>query len=634
MIITNASLYLPISDRALAVALDSPESLESSITGFSIYQIASLIVLQFLVKLSKERTILPERVLAEIIDAGNVQTKRDGMSAFRASALSIIDHSSLVKGRDLLTDFEIALLEDDVIRQEEFLTFDSKWDYRFTQRHKAKLMESLQCIDLPIAGNRVLTSEQSKIFREIRAQTDDHMHVQGYAGTGKSYLIRSLLALLQGKGAKVLVLAERARQLKALMSDMGKMENIHERTFDELVREITPRDLTNPVNRRMHRENYSMATVPDDVIAQHLGVRSSNGLSAQEIVRIVRGAVAGFCFSGDTELEVNHIPSWSESSLDEVTRGVVLHYAVELWKETLLPSRGFRPPIRGYHRVKWAALNEWKIPSQYTHVLIDECHDLAKPMLQILDCSPQAVISLGDEYQNLRGRPQSRSNIIRRREVTCSVRSAHQIERIVNPIIAAHPCETKPPFHGNPLSRLEISYYDQPQVPDRPTVILVNDIWGLFEWAQRLAVAQLDFALLSHRENLNMFVNDCIELFQRGTRPRHGELFRFESWEAVAMSWSSNKGFQRIDRMLKKAYSYEDWINTSGRFAASSTTGYALGLVADVRNLEFESVMLAPELGEDIWENQGAVRAAAASATYVAVTRARRHLIIPARFET
>ncbi|HEX2100730.1 MAG TPA: hypothetical protein VHF69_08710, partial [Candidatus Synoicihabitans sp.] len=157
----------------------------------------------------------------------------------------------------------------------------------------------------------------------------------------------------------------------------------------------------------------------------------------------------------------------------------------------------------------------------------------------------------------------------------------------------------------------------------------VSDTWGLFEWAQRLATQDLDFELLSSRQRLNMFVSDCIELRNHGTRPRHGEIFRFGSWEALAHRYHFNPGFQRIDRMLQKGYDNKDWLRTAGRFVAKGK--FSLGLIEDVRNREFSGVMLAPELVDGAWDESKEGFAAASSAVYVAVTRARHRLIVPQR---
>jgi hypothetical protein len=629
---TDAALYLPISDQALGRVLDEAKSFHDAIAGLGVPEIAALILLQYLPKIVANRSLSPDRILIEVITSGNAQVRREGSAAFAADAVRVLERAKIREGYRLLPDFGIALLDDATIKQREYLTVDGHWDSSFRERHQARMTEPLQRVNLPGGANGTLTVEQSRIFRDVTAQADDHMHVQGYAGTGKSYLIKSLLTMLEPTGAKVLVLAERQRQLDALLAGVGQLAHMHPRRFDQLVGEMTPRDLTDPINRRMSHTKYSSAPIPDDSVVRHLGIQTNGAFLARDIVKAVRSTVAGFCYSGDSEIDANHIPDWCASSFDDSTRHVVLHHATELWKSILLPpSHDFQPPLRGYHRVKWAALNGWKIPARYTHVLIDECHDLAKPMLQILDNSPQAVISLGDEYQNLKGRPQLRSHIVRQRTVTSSVRSGPLIERVVNPIITAHPGRSKLPFHGNPLTRTEIAYYDKPEVPGQPAVILVSDTWALFEWAQRLAAENRDFELLSSRDDLNMFVNDCIELHQQGTRPRHGELFRFGSWQALANRFHDNRGFQRIDRMLQKGYDNNAWTRTSARFVKQQAHGFGLGLIEDVRNREFDAVMLTPDVIDRVWNSKHAALAAATSAVYVAVTRAQRLLIAPER---
>ena len=250
-------------------------------------------------------------------------------------------------------------------------------------------------------------------------------------------------------------------------------------------------------------------------------------------------------------------------------------------------------------------------------------------MLQILDCSSQAVISLGDEYQNLRGKSQQRSNIIRSREVIHSVRCGSPIEKIVNPIIAIHPAKTKIHFYGNPSNNLEIAYYGQPQVPDKPAAILVMGMWGLFEWVQRVASKNVNLSLLTDTKNLSIFVNDCIELYRRGTQARHGELFRFKDWDAVVSHYRGNQSFQAIDQMLRRGYQYGDWEKTSANFTESKARSYLLGRIEDVRNHEFQTVMIVPEVISPVWQAKSEDRAAVSSAIYVAVTRAKHTLIVP-----
>jgi hypothetical protein len=630
MLTTDAALYLPISDRILRAVLNDAQNLETALSGLAVPQIAALILLQYLPRLTVDGPLSPDRILVETIATGNAEVKSAGLPAFAASALQMLTRAGIQTGCKLLPDFRIMLLDDDDLSQRHYLTAAGDWDRAFHERHRARLSESLQRLHLPTGETRTLTAEQSGVLREFKAQADDHLHVQGYAGTGKSSLLRALVTAIEPTGANVLVLAERQVQLTALLSGMERLEHVHARTFNRLMGEVVPDDRTLLSQRRMHLPLYAPAPIPDEAIVQHLCIRQSGKFKPAELVKVVRRVVASYCYSGDAEFELKHMPYWYAISCDAATQQVVLRHARELWNELVKPTtRYFRPPVRGYHRVKWAALNGWQIPRRYTHVLIDECHDLAKSMLQIIDCSPQAVISFGDEYQHLYGRPQQRSTFVRQREVTHSVRSGQLLEPVVNPIIAAHPAPTKAPFHGNRLQHTQVVDYAKAQIPAEPAVILAPSYWGLFEWAQRLADAPLDFALLSNRARLTMFVADCIELYREGTRPRVGELFRFTSWEAVAHHFHDCHGFQRIDRMLRKGYGHADWTRTCGRLVEYRPHAYALGLVEDVRNREFDAVMLAPETADRIWSNERATLASTGSGIYVAVTRAVNRLIVP-----
>lgn len=626
MLETDASLYLPISDEMLRrVFDDGAGSLETLVSDLAVPQLAALVVLQDLSRLNTNRPPSPEQILAKAIEIGNLQVK-NGRSP--ADILPELCRPKLREGYELLPDFGIALLDDEALRHRSYLTAERNWDFGFRERHRARLIGSLVQAKTPSGETRILTAEQSRIFAEIRAQADDHMHVQGYAGTGKSWLIKALLAILVPKGAEILVLAQFQRQLDALI---GRMAQVHPKTFGDLAYALIPQDLTRGGRSHRHMRRKSMqATMPDEVLVRHLGIHACGDCPAERIAKAVRGTVAAFCYSGDDEIDANHIPDRYASSFDEMARVVVLNHATELWKAYFSPtSRDFRPPVRDYHRIKWAALNQLTIPTRYTHVLIDECHDLAKPILQILDRSPQAVISLGDEYQNLRGRARRRSNVVRQREVTTSVRSGRAIEEIVNPIIAVHPGKTKVPFRGNWYNKLEIDYFDKSRVPDQITTIVTSSNWGLFEWAQRITNDDLDVVLLSDLNDLTRFVEDCIELYRVGTPPRHGELFRYRSWSDVARVHHANLSFRHIDAWLKKGYTYSHWEKTAGRFAKPGSRAHSLGLIEDVRNHEFDSVMVTEEVADQAWRANSEALGRVGSGIYVAVTRSKRRLILP-----
>lgn len=623
----DAHLYLPISEQQLSSVLNEDIGLEQSIATFGAPQLASLMVLQALPSLPIEQASRAEYLLSRAIELANARGGEMGWAEFRQGVSSELDRSRVSAGYRLIDDFGIALLGHDLVGWRSYLTESHEWDQGFCERHRQRLREPLQGVVLPSGDDRLLTAQQSAVYRSVVAQSDDHLHVQGYAGSGKSLLIHALLDLLRSKERHVLVLAERPRQLRALMAGIEGFDRVDGLTFGQLATQITPPDLIRKGQRGVYYESNSRNPMYDDVMVRHLGVHAVGNYSAVQIVQLARRTVAAFCATGDHEIGEQHLPAELD---DPVARQVVLHHSTELWSATIAPGAGdFRPPLRAVHRIKLAALQKWKIPAKYTHILLDECHDLSKPLLQILDVSSQAAISFGDEYQHLRGRAHSRAGTIKRCLITHSVRSAKAIESIANPLIQVHPGETKEPFRGHRKFRAEVTYYAALEIPTRPVTILTQDWWELFDWAQRLATRRLSIRPLSDFARLGQWVEDCIELYSRGTRPRDASLFRYHSWYDARRALGWHRGFQRMDELLQKGYQREHWSRTTKQVDPRATGGYALGLIEDVRNLEFPEVMLAPNVVADLWSERTDSRATASSLVYVAVTRAQHRLLVP-----
>ncbi|ASJ76041.1 AAA family ATPase [Granulosicoccus antarcticus] len=628
MLLIDAAMYLPVSESTLLTVLDETASWENTLQRLEIPEIAALFLLAHLPALRDHKRLPAERVLAETIESCKQQVDRDGLAELTDYALKNLNRQSVAIGSELLVDFRIALLDEETVRRKAYLHYTGLWDYGFQQKYRESLAS--QRVSTTIDSRQFsLSAEQSRVYREFESQKDEHMHIQGYAGTGKSSLIKTLLGMFETSGGKILVLAAQKRQLDALSIDSSSLRHVHKCTFSELAEMVIPVDFTSSANRNMLRKYSTRATMPDSVIVQQLGVKPSNEFGTDQIIKAIRATVFSFCQSGDAQIQTKHIPASYASTFDLTLRAVVCQYAKELWNTLLSPpTPDFKPQIRGFHKIKWAALNGWSVPEKYTHVLVDECHDLPKPVFQILACGPQARSTLGDDYQNLKGQSTRHSGQTRLREMVHSVRSGHELESIINPIIATHPSGTKARFQGNNLSRLDIQYYQKAVVPDVPAVILVSDTWGLFEWVQRLANQNINPVLMSDHKDLDMFVQDCIELKSGGGSARHGELFRFNSWDRLASSYQNNPGFRRINQLLEKGYGQKNWQQTYMRLGTtrSHTHTHAVSLIENVRNLEFDNVMLAPDVFNAV---ETASRAAFSSAIYVGVTRARKRLMVP-----
>ena len=658
----NAELYLPLSEPTLERVLDDRRTLAHAFEALSTHEIAASLRLRALSKPGGRADRAPERALAELLESCELATLEGGASTLRAHVLSTLDRGALASGYRRLPERGIALLDEESVAERGFLTSDGRWDLGFTIRHRAALAARSVTLEhargdgatverserredvAPDAIGRTrpdassirrggapttLSVEQSRIYRELEAQDDEHLHVQGYAGTGKSSLIRAMVDLLAPRGARILVLAEHRRQLDATPLETGGRTGVDKATFAALAGRIIPPDLTSPAYLNLLRTGRSRAEMPDEELARRLGVRASGAFSAPEIARAARATVFVFCRGDDAEIAERHLPRTHRLAFGAATRTVTCAHARTLWEAIVSrPSRELAPLIRAYHLIKWVSLNRWPIPEKYTHVVIDESHYLPGAVRAILEASPQAAWTLGDDYQHLGGHATTWPSAPRTREMTRSLRTAREVEPLINPIIATHPSGTKARFHGNRMSRAEIVYYDaaRARVPEARTVILVDDTWGLFEWAQRIAAAGGELELMGDRLALDRFVKDCIELHAHGSRGRHPELLRYASWSELAAHHHASAGFRRIDRLLERGYTYRDWRRTYARLSGGGERTHVLGLIGHTLNREFDDVMLAPDVLRDVGVRR---RAAFAASMYVALTRARRRLIVP-----
>lgn len=471
--------------------------------------------------------------------------------------------------------------------------------------------------------SQTLPRDQSRIYREVEAQYDDNLHIQGYAGTGKTTLIKFLFDIYEKHSAQVLVLGETKRQLAALNPVTYDHRRIHFRTFSALSRELIPPDYNNPEYNNLRRWTRSQTVISDKEVCKILGI-PENDLLAQN----VRRTMYKFCQRTDSEIDQNSIPQSVAMGMDLYQKTAIVEYTKRLWEYFVLPNEGsIVADIETDHLIKLATLNRWSISKHYTHIFIDECHNLSDAVQMLLDFSPQTVISLGDDFQSLRGIAFQRPEAIRLREMTDSIRSGSGVDGIVNPMISLHPGLRKNRFESNKNNPFEISYYSRRVPPKDPYVILASDSWGLFEWGQRLSVERSPITLLSSVQQLNIFVSDCIELYKHGTRPRHHELSRYKSWSDVFQANSGNPSFFYVSRMLDSGYNNKSWEDAKALFREKSNQSkHAIGLITDARNHEFDSVMLTAHIKQP---KNREILATYINQMYTAVTRARRRLLLP-----
>lgn len=361
------------------------------------------------------------------------------------------------------------------------------------------------------AGQEFLFSEQQgRVFRQIISEQDESLDLQGYAGVGKTHLARAVVQTLNRR--ETLLLALTRAQLEALKRRLDA-KDVPAVTFGELAASVLKRHASGSKISDSERSHptYQMS---DHDIADLLNLNSVAKLSPPQVSAIARRTLMAFCRSRAEVIDTHHLPAMNDISSRSVKLQLVAA-AQKLWNEVTNPTPGQRLlPLRRYHQVKLMSLLELPIPSRFRHIIIDEAHDLSAAMMDILDRSPQRVITLGDRYQRLSGFVPTRQMALRHRELNQTLRSGREVGAVFNPIIQAHPVACGELLEGRGDRETLLRYYDRLCIPENPTTILTGTDFHLFEWFQRLSHAGAKFALLGVSiSGFEQFVGGLVKLY-------------------------------------------------------------------------------------------------------------------------
>ncbi|MBK5006460.1 AAA family ATPase [Pseudomonas sp. S32] len=621
--------YLPLSgEQADRLANDTPAHF---LATASLLQAAAAVFVQNLPRQPATATAdAQERRFAEVVRIAS-QVEAAAPGRFQGQVQQQFDREAFAMGLGMLGENGIALLADDVpCSADELLDEQGEWRFQFADLYRQRVTP-LHPVYLPaLASDLMLSDQQNRLLREFLSGVDESVAVQGFAGTGKTFLIHQFARLLDPKRTLLLALTE--GQLRALQARVKDAAAYTALTFGQLADELLNRDLTSNGFRLRDAYRTKRSWRPQEAqVVRWLGIPDIGPLAARDVVALCIRAVRTFCYSADSQLQLQHLP-WAGAGTTPLDQEVLLEKARLYWQELIRPSaRDIQLPLRDYHRIKLLSLTGYMIDSRYTHVIVDEAHELSAPMLAVLDRTPQSVIALGDELQNLNGLSPHHGGFIRQRYIDHSLRAGPAMDNVLNPLIQAHPASIQAAFSGSAEHYTRVSFFDTVTVPEQPTALIVDDEWGLFGWFQRLTHQGVPFVLLpSARKDFELFVEDCIELYRHGTRPRHPMLFRYASWQALAQDKGDDKAFIAVHNMLGKGYTPAHFAKAKSRYRWDKAPTLFLGRVRDVKNREFARVMVSPELmvPPQVAGNRHE-RARMLAGLYTACSRARHELIVP-----
>lgn len=629
-IITDELFFLPLSPETAALIAGGAHD----ITSLSIPELTVVLLLNGLPAMDKEgrRAAAFETILAKAIGTARDIDGGAGDGSFAQAVAARHSPPAFVQGLALIEKHNLVLLEEEEVAARDYLTAAGAWDFSFRQRHIGKLNPLLQTVQTGYGKGFQLTDQQFRIYNTLRDQIDEHLHLEGRAGVGKTALICWLLELLDHQ--QTLLLTYTRQQLNALTSRI-KGAKFHAMTFVELASDLL---FTSPsVYRKPDRQRTAQTyQVSDADIARMLGLLPVGDLSPERVASIAQRTVQSFCSSGSDSITAENLPH-IDTPLSKADTAGLVGYAHLIWQETVQPKilfegRPTRLHVRGYHLIKMLALDSSITinPNWVKHILVDEAHDLSVPMVQILDRCQQAIYTLGDSIQRLDGIPVRRSQAVRPREITQSVRAGREMEAIVNPLLMAHPRVQLAPLEGARNKKTIIEYYDRVEIPQDGTTILVGSEFGIFEWFQRLATAGARFCLLgTARKEFTTFVNDCIELYRFGSPTRHGLLFKYSTWNALSSAYSTNPSFRAIETLLERGYKSTDFEKSMARLVPPDKATIFLGRVSDVRSMEMDRVMLGRDLLAPVRPGDTDAAARLFSMLYTGSSRARYQLLVP-----
>jgi hypothetical protein len=626
----SSPAFLPITDEtcALLLAVDGAAAL----VPLSDPELAALLVIQNLAQAAEKDLTSDaiERVLAKLL-AWSVDGQHSPGVGLLSEAQRLFDPRQLYFGLKVIKGLKLGLLLPDEVKARDYLLPSGKWDVGYKVRHRLSNNPFSEQMVTP-KGERWLSSAQDKLVRTFRANLDEHLHVQGYAGIGKSHLLGALIEYLR-PGA-TLLLARTPGKLATLRQRLGAdSDKKPGLTFEGFARAL------------LHAPRPQRATAPAktpqgpnrQAVALELNILGFRGHDAQATLNVCLKVLEAYCRSWDHSLSAKHLPHFKQA-LPSVDAKVLLEYSSRLW--TYLdrnPTWGSQTGFEALLLIKRASLAGCVVPARYSHVLIDESQDIPASLLQIVERGRQVLITLGDEYQQASGPVVKRQHEVRQRDVSYSVRSGRNIERLVNPLICVHSQKSKIPFEGASDAGVSIEHYPQDFMPPEGCVVLTASHWDTIKWAIQMQDANvgLRFLNVEAQQDFLRFMGTAIKLFkpdfysaEQNANGAHADFSEMSDWQQVSDANRFDEAFRWVEAELEKGFNIADMTRLSlsiGQSAKACT----LMLAQDAGGMEFDRVLLTPELltterFKDVHAFDQRV-----CVVYIAISRAKMQLYLP-----
>ncbi len=624
----SSPVFLPVTDEVCAALLGAESA--NVLTRLTDPELAAVLVIQNLAQASEKDLTCAgaERILAKLI-GWSVDANTSSTPALLPEAQRLFDPRKLYFGLNVIKSLKLRLLLAEEVAAREYLLPTGKWDFDYKVRHLRGNDPFSQQMITPKHREHWLSPAQDKLVRTFRANLNEDLHVQGYAGIGKSHLLGALMECLRPE--KTLVLARTGAKLATLRQRMG------------LVRDSKVGSTFAAFAKALLHGSRSFDVAPPaqllskQVVAQTLdiyGWRSHDGLATLDVCLKV---LENYSQSVHHSLSTRHLPHFKQP-LSSVDAQVLLEYSSRVWayleRNTQWDAQTGFPALL---LIKRASLAGCLVPSRYTHVLIDESQDIPASLLQIIERGRQVLITLGDEYQLATGAMVRRKREVRHSDISYSVRSGRNVERLVNPLISVHSEKSKIPFEGARDADVGIEHYPQGFVPPEGCVVLTASPWDTMKWAIQLQRANCPFGFPDSRTQLDLerFMNSVIKLFkpdfyslEHSSDGLHAYFNDMDDWQQVREASQFDESFLWIESELEKGFNAAD-VTRLNRLNGRPGQHCMLMMAQDAGGMEFDRVLLTPELLTNTKFKDAYAFDQRLCAVYIAISRAKMQLYLP-----
>lgn len=537
---------------------------------------------------------------------------------FNIKQYDYFDVPTLIRGFDLLSQQDIDIMDQQVLDDKEYLTDAGIWDTSYKNKEPKGLFESKYFTSMN--KTCLLTAEQDKVAGIIKAERDESLHIEGVAGCGKSSFIAHLTATLNPN--RTLLLTENMQQREVLLSRTSFQATVM--TFGYLAKQILSRIDGAPMSHVSRNDNYQSFSYGK--LADEIGCYELGQYNKWKVAQLAYDTVKRFCFSGESYITINHV----DKNVTDADKKIIASLAEKYWGQLCEPNPNLNLPIRDYHAIKALVLNHYTLNDYYKHIIVDEAHDLSIPVRQFLDTSPQMVVTLGDTYQSFNNyRNNQYQYHHRKRHFNHSVRLGENVSGIFNNLINQHPVQPDVDFHGTTSKKTEINTYEIFSFPDKPTAILTDGIWQVFELVQKMSHENIPFKLLSRtRTSLSSLITSAIDLYTgKPQNSTHAFFYGVNSWSEY-LNNNNNVFMHRVNKILKNGYDHNRFKEIMANEVSSESKAHLVACIEDTKNMEFKRVMLYRKMRKR--ENQtDESKSRSINRLYTGLSRSYSELIVP-----